>query len=366
MALVVVLSVFNGFHDMIASRLSVLNSPLKVEAVQGKVIENADSLSLALKQLPQVAEALPEIEERALAVMDGHQTAVRMRGVMPQVYTAFDSTITLSGEPWLNYFPDVAPAVISVGVANSLFSPVGTEHLLGLYVPRRLGRINPANPMAAFRTDSVAVTAIYAVNQSEMDADVVYVPLATARQLLQYTTQASALSITAAQGVTEAEARDAIVAAVGADYRVLDSIEQQSGSFQVVNMEKWTSFMLLGFILLIASFNIVSTLSLLIIEKDSNAQTLLALGASESFVKRIYIIEGFLITLTGGIFGMIVGALLCLGQHHYGWVKFATSDPSMLSIDAYPVLLQATDLLPISLLILLIGAATALIASRKA
>lgn len=360
-ALVVVMSVFNGFHALIESRLSVIDPPLMAVPLSGKAFWNADSLCRELEALPEVAAALPVVDERALAVMGERQMAVRLYGIPEAMYADFDS-LTLAGEPWHDYYPGVEPAVVSVGVANGLLAQIGGEQLLGLYVPRRVGRINPANPMSAFRSDSVTITAAFALNQPEYDRDALFAPLGLVRRLLQYTTEASAIHVF--PRASEAEALSAVREALGGEARVMTRMEQQSGSFQIVNMEKWTTFLLLGFILIIASFNIISSLSLLIIEKQENAQTLSALGMTQRGLRRVYIICGVLITAAGGVIGMALGTLLSLGQQHFGWVKLA-ADPSMLSVTAYPVVFNAADQLPMALLIAAIGLITAAISSAK-
>jgi ABC-type lipoprotein release transport system permease subunit len=132
----------------------------------------------------------------------------------------------------------------------------------------------------------------------------------------------------------------------------------------VVNVEKWSSFLLLGFIVIVASFNIISTMALLILEKSANASTLLALGASPRMIRQIYVVQGWMITLLGGLLGIIIGTMLSLGQQHYGWIRLNGSS-EQLSIASYPVEFQPLDLIPIALLVALIGAVTALVASRS-
>lgn len=361
-ALVVVMSVFNGFHSLIESRLSLFDPPLTALPASGKTFAGADSLANALESLDAIAAAYPVVEERALAVMGERQSAVRLYGIPPGLYPLFD-TVCIAGVPWRDFYPGVEPAVISVGAANELLAPIGTEQLLGLYVPRRVGRINPANPMSAFRSDSVAVSAAFALNQPEYDHDAIFVPLSVARPLLQYTSEATSIYLYPAPGVGEREAMKAAAALIGPDGRLLTRMERRSGSFQIVNIEKWTTFLLLGFILIIASFNIISSLSLLIIEKRDNASTLAALGLTAAAMNRVYLYCGMMITAAGGIAGILIGSILSLCQQHFGWVKLA-ADPSALSVTAYPVEFHPADLLPIILLIAAIGAATAAISTK--
>lgn len=360
-ALVVVMSVFNGFHSLIESRLSALDAPLSILPAEGKTIAGIDSLCEALEADESIALAAPIIEERALATFGNRQMTIRLRGIDDSLYPLFDS-ICQAGAPWVDYHPAAVPAVVSVGVANRLEIPVGGEQLLNVYVPRRKGRINPASPMSAFRADSVAPGAVYVLNQPELDADVVYVPLQTAANLLQLADRASEIAVYPAGSA--AKALDAMKRIAPESTRPITLLERQSGSFQIVNMEKWLTFMLLGFIMVIASFNIISSLSLLIIEKEPNAATLSALGATGGTIRGIYRNEGLLITGFGTAIGLILGSLLSLGQEHFGWVKLS-GNADMLSVTSYPVDFQFADLIPVALLSMLIGLLASLIATRR-
>ncbi len=356
-AIIVVMSVFNGFHALIESRLNLLDPPLTVLPAKGKVLANADSLAARIQALPEMEQALPVVEDRALAMFGSRQMAVKLHGIPQPLYSRFDS-LSLAGTPFADYLPGVQPAVVSVGVANQLQLPVGGEQLLALYVPRRIGRIAPTNPMGAFRADSVSITSAFALNQPEYDADALYVPLTLARDLLQYSTEASAIQLYPTPG---ADPSAAVQALLPPDAKLLSRIELQAESFRIVNMEKWITFLLLGFIMAIASFNIISSLSLLIIEKRDNARTLAALGLTPSASRRIYLLCGIMITGLGGLLGTIAGTLLSLGQQHFGWIKLA-GDPAALSITAYPIEFHPLDLLPALALVLL----TALLASLAA
>ncbi len=361
-ALVVVMSVFNGFTSLIESRLSVLDSPLSAIPAEGKDFADVDSLCTALESVPEIELALPVIEERALAVFGEHQMVVRLRGIPQELYPQF-AEICPVGIPWEDYHPLAQPAVISVGVANRLELPIGREDLLKLYEPKRKGRINPASPMSAFRIDSVAPSAVYIVNQQEIDADIVFAPYGLVRNLLQYNNQATDIYIYPTESISKAKI--AAQRILGTRAQVLTLNERQSGTFQVVNIEKWVTFMLLGFILLIASFNVISSLSLLIIEKESNAATLHALGVSRHDIRRIYRIEGMLITAFGTLIGIVFGSLLSLGQQYFQWVKIA-ADSANVSVTAYPVEFQPADLIPVVMLSLAVGVITSSVATRKA
>lgn len=360
-AMVAVMSVFNGFHSLIEKRMSILDPPLLLQPIAGKAIANADSIANAIEQLPSVAEAFPIIEERGLAISGPRQTSVRLIGVPEQFYPRFDS-ITIAGEPWQPYHPTASPAVASVGVANALLTPIGTEQTVGIYLPKRIGRINPANPMAAFRTDSVAITAAFAINQLEYDSDVLFVPLHTMRQLLQYTHEATSIYINPHPSSPHTSAQ--IAPLITGKAKIITRSQLLSGTFQIVNIERWITFALLAFILAIASFNIITSLSLLIIEKQTNAQTLTALGATPADVRQIYLLCGLITTAVGTAAGLITGTVITLLQQHLGIIKL-TGDTAAMSIRAYPCVFNPLDLIPITLIAMTVGLVTSWIATRK-
>lgn len=355
-AMVVVMSVFNGFHSLIENRLSVIDAPVSALPAQGKDFASVDSLCALLEQNSAIAHAYPVIEERGLAVYGNRQMVVRLRGIPPALYSSYHA-VSSSGVPFQDYHPVASPAVVSIGVANRLQLPIGGEDLLGLYVPKRVGRINPANPMSAFRTDSVAISALFILNQEEEDADLVVVPFNVADKLLQYHDQATQIAIYPSSSV--AAGVKAAQSTLGSKARVLTLEQTNASTFRIVNIEKWITFLLLGFILLIASFNVISSLSLLIIEKESNAQVLRSLGATSTDIRNIYRINGLLITGFGALGGVAIGTLLSLGQQYFGWVKLS-ADPATLSVSAYPVVFHPQDLLFALLAAMSVGLLTTL------
>lgn len=362
MAIVCVLSVFNGFTDVAADRLSILSPDLRIESLAGKTIQDADSMCGILNSLSDVEIAAPVIEEHGLAIYNNRQMPVTLKGVTPDYarITLIDSIVKEDGsfmlsDPVLGSF-----ATLSVGAAIELAARPGFIDRMSIYVPRRIGRINTANPMSSFRGDSLLVGGVFQAEQTEFDTDIVIIPLDMARRLLDYTSQATAIEI---KTTTDPDhAKKAVIEAIGPGFVVKNAIEQQEESFKMISVEKWITFFLLAFILIIASFNIISTLSMLIIEKDANIHTLYALGASRNMISRIFVVEGWLISLCGGIAGIILGVILCLAQQ---WGEFITlgGNHEAMTITAYPVRLEATDLIAVFLLTALIGWITSMVTS---
>ncbi|MGM9853221.1 MAG: FtsX-like permease family protein [Muribaculaceae bacterium] len=358
-AMVVVLSVFNGFSDLAARNLSRLDPQLRVERADGRVIADGDSLAKALKAVPGVAAAVPVLGERALAVTRTAQTAVVFKGV-PDGYTRvaeIDSAM-IDGCYAAISDNDIPAAQLSVGVSNALLARPDAEAPLHLYVPRRQGRINPANPGAAFRGSELVVSGVYRIDQPDEDADHIIIPLGVARDLLAYDTEASAVEIALAPGGDLKEMQKKIASLCGPDMLVLDRLQQRTEAFRMISVEKWVTFMMLIFVLVIALFNIVSTLSLLIIEKRNDMRILRALGARRGTVRAVFACEAWLITLVGGLAGLILGVGLTLAQQYGKFIKLA-GDADALSIKSYPVRLDCLDLLVTFAAVMATGLVTA-------
>ena len=364
-AIVVVLSVFNGFTGLARTHLSAIDSDMKVVPEGAKTFASADSLASVLEALPEVAAAMPVLQERALLAASGAQMPVIVKGVDPDRIDRIidlDRLIIDGFYSNLNGLPDsVAAAQLAVGVAVGTGLRPSPYTLADIYMPRRTGRINPANPATAYRTLPVAVTGVFRVDQPEYDSEYVIAPLAEVRRLLEYHGgEASAIEVKGRSGVSEKQLHEAVSDALGPGFEVLSRERQQAETYKMIAVEKWVTFLMLVFILLIASFNIVSTLSLMVIEKRDNMATLRALGATRRTVQAIFVAEGWLITAVGGIAGIAVGAALCLLQQHFGLIKLA-ADPSALSIDVYPVHLQWSDVGLVLLTVACVGAVIGLI-----
>ena len=290
MAIVVVLSVFNGFASLAEKQMGLFDADLRVEPAAGKTIAGADSLASRVAAMPQVAAAVPVIDERALAVSPSAQMPVRLKGVGAAFADVTDmDSIIVDGAYAVDSVYGYGPAHLSVGVAGYMGLSPRVGNIVGVYVPRRVGRINPANPATAFRGDSLAVRSVWQTQRPDYDGDRIIVPLATARRLLDYENgEASAVEIRLAAGADPDAEAARLSAALGDSVRVLTRARQNADSFRMIAVEKWLTFLLLVCILAVASFNIVSTLSLLVIEKRDNMATLRALGASRAMTRRVF------------------------------------------------------------------------------
>lgn len=363
LAMVCVLSVFNGFSDLAGERLSAIDPEIKVSRPYGAVIPDGDSLVNIIERIDGVAAVRRVLEQRALAISDGEQMPVRVRGIDAS-YADVSSLPSLVIDGEMIDAPESPYALLSIGVAISTGARPSPELPFVLTAPRRLGRINPAFPMAAFRSDTLYVSGVYQSNQGEYDEDLVYIPLASARTLFDYSTEVTSLDIAVTPGTDPADIVTAIERQLGDGYIVADRLRQQDASFRMIRIEKWITFLMLLFVLVMASFNILSTMSMLIIEKEDNMRILTALGASRSMLRRIFLYEGMLIAIIGGAIGILTGVILCLLQQHYGLISLG-GDPTQLTITYYPCHPAIPDILLTVSVVLIIGYLSGLISSRS-
>lgn len=365
-AMIIVLSVFNGFTRLCETKLSKFDPPAMVVAAEGKVFAGADTLAARLAALPGVRGALPQLTEQAFAIAGSNQMPVTLTGVA-QGWDELSSVadITIDGAPRvLSLSEGLSSALLSVGAATGLQTTPKSPWAVTVYEPRRTGRYNPANPTGAFTADTIVCLGVFRVEQEEYDRDMIVVPIDVSRRLLEYTGgEASGIAVWADNGVGEETLLATIREALGGrtDLRVLDRLGQQPDIFRMIGVEKWITFAMLVFILLIAAFNIVSTLSMMVLEKQPNMGVMRAMGATDRLISRIFANQGWLITLAGGAIGLCAGTLLSLGQEHFGWVKLNAIDPSMLSITAYPVATEWTDIATVGAVIAGASAVMALV-----
>ena len=361
-AMVCVLSVFNGFRGMITDRLSMLDPQIAITATKGKTINDADSVIQVIKTVPGVQMALPVIEDNALAIFADFQMPIRLKGV-PDDYARINDIKSAIVDGDFILRDDVSHyAVIGAGPAVKLNARPGYLRMIQLYAPRRLGRVNINDPMNAFTADSVFTGGVFQLQQKNYDEDLVFVHIDLARELFDYSTEATQIEIKLAPDANEQQVMKQLNAMLGAGYTVKNRLMQQAESYKLVNMEKWITFLLLVFILIIATFNVISALSLLIIEKDESISTLRNLGASQKQITRIFVLEGWLIALIGAGIGIVLGLILCLCQQAFGWLKLS-ADASAVIIQAYPVQVQWTDVVIVFALVALIGFLTSLVTS---
>ena len=362
LALVCVLSVFNGFQTVIEDLFSNFDPQLKIVATSGKVFE-PDSISQALNH-KDIEYTCYVIQDNALLKFGEKQLPVTIKGV-PEDYTLVSGidSILIEGD-FSTKSGSFNMAVGGVALANTLGSGLRFVQPIWLYAPKRQGNINPMMVDKAFNREHAFLTGIYMVQQEKYDNNFLIVPLELARNLYDYTTEVTSVELKLIDGTNEKEVKSEISEILGADYKILDRYEQQEEFFSMLQIEKWVTYLILSFILLIAIFNIVGSLSMLIIEKKEDVKILASLGAEKSLIQKIFLFEGWLISVLGAFIGIIIGVVLCYIQMEIGIIKLASTSGSYL-VDAYPVNLVFSDVIVIFLTVISMGFVASYIATRR-
>lgn len=354
LAMVCTLSIFNGFTRLVSDSFSVIDPVLKISPAKGKVFDPADPRIEKVKKLPQIATVCEAIEENALIKYGERQSPVLIKGVSDNFTQIADTRKFIISGAFALKTGDVDYCVAGVGLAMQLGLRPDNVTPLELFAPKRDVKIQLANPSNAFTQVYTYPAGIFALNQAKYDDQLVIVSLDLARQLFRYETQISSLEITIKEDASVDRVEKEIQNILGNDYLVKNRFEQQADSFQMVNIEKWVTFLILAFILIIAVFNVVGSLSMLIVDKSNDIKILQNMGASNKLIARIFLIEGWLISMTGAVTGLILGLTLCLLQEHFGLLKLG-ENPEAFVVDAYPVSVLASDIVSIFVTVSLIG-----------
>ncbi len=367
-AVVCILSVFNGFQLVLSERLDTLAPDILVSPKEGKTIANGDSLAAEISKIKGIAVATPTLTDNALGFFNGRETPVTLKGVVPDEYakvTAIDSLGVANGVS-LKEAETPNPALLSIGLAYKL-SMFDFSQPLTVFAPKRTGRFNPANPAATFVMDSLYVADVFQSLQDNYDEKCIFTDISLVRDLLLYDREATAIEIKAENPAQADKLLDEISAKIGPQYVVKNRLMQQEMNFRMVQIEKWMTFLLLFFILVIASFNIVTTLSMLVLEKEDSMRTMSAIGMNRNQIASVFRWESVLVSLLGGLIGIAFGATLCMLQEKYGFITL-TNQVYEVTVDdvAYPVQLQWMDLLVTAVPIAIITAICAWIAGSFA
>lgn len=356
MALVCTLSVFNGFQDLVATFFTAFDPQLKITAVSGKVFDGEDARVLKLAEMPEIELITRTLEDNAMVKYQDRQAMVVVKGVEDnfEQQSAIDSILYGRGNPVLH--DEVADYVIpGMGLVSVLGSGVRFLDPLVVYAPKRGSKVNLSNPSASFVSGKLFSSGlVFAVSQEKYDMSYMLTSLNFARRLFQYDNEVSSIEVKLKDGYSVAQAKQKITALLGDEFRVQDRYQQQADTFRIMEIEKLISYFFLTFILMIACFNVIGSLSMLIIDKKQDALTLRNLGANDWLIIRIFLLEGRMISFIGAIAGILVGLLLCFVQQQFGIISLGSSAGSFV-IDAYPVSIHLTDIILIFLTVLLVG-----------
>ena len=356
MALVVTLSVFNGFHDLVASFFTQFDPQLKIVPVVGKTAPANDPALLRIKQLPSVAVATECLEDQALAVYGNRQQMIRLKGVEDNFDSLTHVREILEGEGDFElHAADMYYGIPGLGVAYQMGLGYTYQQPLKIYAPRREGQLNMANPSEGFVEDELySPGVVFCMKQSKYDKNYILTSIDFTRQLFDQQGRLSSLELRLRAGSDFEQVKRQIQDLAGGRFHVYDRYEQQEDTFRIMKVEKLIAYVFLTFILLIACFNIIGSLSMLIIDKRQDVVSLRNLGATERQISQIFLFEGRMISVIGALIGIAAGLLLCWLQQQYGFVRLGTSEGSFV-VDAYPVSVHPSDVLIVLFTVLVVG-----------
>ena len=356
MALVVTLSVFNGFHDLVASFFTQMDPQLKVTPVKGKTASADDPLLMKIRQLPEVEFATECLEDQAMAVYGDRQMMVKVKGVEDNFnqLTHISEILEGNGEFEL-HAADMSYGIPGLGVAFQLGLGYTYEEPLRIFAPRRKGQLDMTNPTDGFVVDELySPGVVFCMKQGKYDRSYILTSIAFTRHLFDAEGQLTSLELRLKPGSDFDRVKQQMQQIAGNQFHVLDRYEQQDDTFRIMEVEKLIAYVFLTFILVIACFNIIGSLSMLIIDKRNDVVTLRNLGANEHQITRIFLFEGRMISTIGAVVGILIGLLLCWLQQQYGIVRLGSSEGSFV-VDAYPVSVHPWDIVLIFFTVIAVG-----------
>ena len=363
-AMICVLSVMNGFGVMIEQLFSQFDPDLRITAKAGKSFSISEEKKHALLELPCVDLLSESISETALVYFEDKQMPVQLMGVDTSfsALTGIENIIT-DGH-YEVYDGAFDRAVLGQGLAWKLGIGARFVHGIQVYAPKREGKVNMLRPDANFNQERCFIAGTFAVNQQKYDDNLMLVDIGLTRRLLDYdSTEVTALQVGVNEAYSIKQTKREIASVLGDGYVLQDRFEQQEDFFRILRVEKLLTALLLIFILLIATFNGIGSLSMLIIDKQQDIRTLSHLGASDGMIRKVFVLEGWMVNTLGAIGGLIVGLGVCLLQEHFGLLKLGNGSEYVLN--AYPVAVQGWDIALVSAVVLVLGAVSSWIPARK-
>ena len=356
MALIVVLSVFNGFHDLVASFFTTFDPQLQIVPTMGKDAPTDDPILTQIKQLPEIDVATECVEDQALAIYQDKQAMVRIKGVEDNFDQLTHITEILYGDgEYELHAGNLQYGILGIRLAQTLGTGAYFKGFLRIYAPMREGQLDLTDPSSGFVVDSLmSPGVVFSVQQSKYDKGHIIAPISFARRLFAVEGRLSSLELRVKAGSNLDAVKREVKKLCGTKYRVMDRFEQQDDTFKIMKIEKLMAYIFLTFILMVACFNIVGSLSMLIIDKRDDVQTLRNLGASDRQIVRVFLFEGRMISALGAVIGIALGLLLCWLQQRYGLVRLGSTSGSFV-VNAYPVSVHPEDVLLIFVTVIAVG-----------
>ncbi len=355
MALVCTLSVFNGFQEMVEGFFGAFDAELKIVPVKGKVFDPQEECIRQVRSIDGIEIWSETLEENAMVQYKQRQAMVTIKGVEDNFrqLTSIDSLLYGTGEFILSD-EQVEYGILGVELIGELGTGIQFIDPLQVYAPKRNVRINIANPSTAFQQEYLfSPGVVFICNQQKYDGQYVLTSLDFARRLFDYDREVSAIEIKLKKGSDTSKIQQEMVQILGDRFRVLNRYEQQADIYRIMEIEKLISYLFLTFILAVACFNVIGSLSMLILDKRDDAETLHRLGADRSLIARIFLCEGRLIALSGAVAGILLGVFLCLLQQKFGLIALGNNGTFL--VDAYPVSVHLTDVLLVLFTVIVIG-----------
>lgn len=356
LALVCTLSVFNGFQDMVAGLFTAFDPELKITIREGKVFDGQDERIRAIRTLPEVSVFTETLEENAMVQYKDRQTMAVIKGVEDnfEYLTAIDSILYGAGD-FLLHDSIVDYGVMGIELVSTLGTGIQFVDPLQIYTPKRNVKVNMANPASSFNMDYLfSPGAVFVVNQQKYDSRYILTSLDFVRRMLDYTSEVSAVELRLKPDASLSSVKSKIASMLGDKFLVQDRYEQQADVFRIMEIEKLISYLFLTFILMIACFNVIGSLSMLILDKKEDVVTLRNLGADDRLIRRIFLFEGRLISLFGALIGIVLGLGLCFIQQKFGLITLGGGGGQFL-VDAYPVSVHFWDVVLVFVTVLSVG-----------
>lgn len=356
MAMIVTLSVFNGFQDLVSDLFTAFDPELCVTSRDGQTVSAEDTALLRLKNSKIVDVYTPVLEGQALVVHEGKQHVVTIRGVADNITKQSHIEDILYGEGSFCLHADILEyGVLGIQLAQQLGLSSFFENPLQVYAPKSGERVNLGNPLSSFNHDELqSPGVVFMVRQAKYDAGYIITSLQFAQRLFDREGRVSSVNLKLKDGVKSDVAKQQLQNELGNRFKVEDRYEQQNDVFRVMRIEKLISYCFLTFILLVACFNIIGSLSMLMIDKRQDIQTLRSLGATDAQICTIFRLEGHIISLAGALLGLLLGVALCWIQQEYGLVSMGDSEGSFI-VEYYPVSVYLTDSLLVFVTVLAVG-----------
>jgi len=358
-AMVCTLSVYNGFKGLTTTLFSVFDPELKITSVKGKVFDPSTTTFKLIKALPEVELLSGTLQENALIRYGERQEISVLKGVDSSYHKLAKIDTAIIDGKFILTDGDTYYGMLGIGLSYSLGVNAAFAHPLEIYMPKRNESINMTNPAASMKVEYSLIGGIYRINQPIYDENFMLVSIDMIRDMLDYKNEVSAIEIKTVPDADVSAVKKKIISILGNSFTVKDRFEQQDATFKMVQIEKWVTFLMLCFILVMALFNVLGTLAILMIEKEDDVVKLRSMGADNKLINKIFLIEGWMISLFGVIIGVSSGLMLCFLQQRFGIISLGDTEGAFI-VDSYPVKVEVIDILVVFLTVVSVGFLAAL------